>query len=99
MTRYIIKGTYQSGIHAGKNFYLIRGGNVVDPENGVLIYDTYSLSTCKAVCAKKTKDNIWQHDFEKREREQREKEGKPQFLKYPLYELESYEPFAIEYAE
>ena len=99
MTRYIIKGTYQSGIHAGKSFYLIRGGYFVDPEGAVLISDTYSLSTCKAICTKKAKDNLWHHEIEKLEREWCKKEGEPQFLKYPIYELQSFEPFAIEYAE
>lgn len=96
MTKYIIKVTYLEGIHKGKEHFLNKGGYVVDGRtDSVWQEDSYTLSTCKAVCTRKYKENTAEAIFEKRERERRIAEGKT-VSKYPLYEMCSYEPYPIE---
>ena len=95
MTKYIVKTTYLDGIHAGKEFYLIKGGYVRDNLDYIRQEDSYSLSACKAVCARYAKNNEINVRIEKQDREYAIAHGKT-VSKYPIYNLEKYEPFAIE---
>ena len=93
--RYIIKETYLSGIHAGESFYVDRHDFVVDLQPDFFTEDTYSLTGAKIACTRKLANNNINLKIERAERERREKEGKEQFLKYPLYEDMSFEPYEV----
>lgn len=95
MTKYIVKTTYLDGIHAGKEYYLVKGGYVTDNLECVWQDMSYSLSACKAVCARYAKKNEIDVRIEKQDREYAIAHGKT-VSKYPLYNLEKFEPFAIE---
>lgn len=94
MTRYLIKTTYLEGIHKGKEYYLEKGGYVGDPKYAYMD-NTYDEKACKMVCAKYSKSNKFNRDFEQRDRAERIAKGKT-VSKYPIYYLESFEPFAVE---
>lgn len=95
MTKYIIKTTYLEGIHEGKVHYLKKGGYVVSNLDYVWQDDSYTLATAKAVCARYTKSNELNVRLEKKDREYAIAHGR-NVSKYPIYDLEKYEPFAIE---
>ena len=96
MTMYIIKGTYLEGVHKGKVFYLNKGGYVVDIQhNSVWKEDAYTEKGCKIACSRMTKNNEAENIAEKRVRAYRESKGL-RVSPLMLYELQSFEPFAIE---
>ena len=95
MTKYIIRVTYTDGDHEGKEYYLNKGGYVIDRLSSVWKEDSYTLSGCRRVCKKKEEQNTAEVIFERRERERRIKDGKT-VSKYPIYHMQHYEPFAIE---
>lgn len=57
--------------------------------------DAYTLTACKAACTRYEKKNTAEAIFERRERARRIAEGKT-VSKYPLYEMTTYTPHAIE---
>lgn len=95
MTKYIIKVTYLEGQHAGKEYYLGKGGYVCPNLEYVWQNDSYTLPTCKSVCKRYTMQNEINNRVEKREREYRIAQGKP-VSPYMIYDLQKFEPFAIE---
>ena len=95
MKKYIIKITYLEGLHKGKEYFLNKDGYVIDKLNCVWQDSSYTLSGCKAACTRKEKTNTAEVIFEKRQRERRVAEGKT-VSKYPLYEMQKFEPYAIE---
>lgn len=95
MKKYIIKVTYMEGIHEGTSYLLNKEGYVVSNPECVWQDSSYTLSGCKAACTKKEKVQTAEAIFEKRTRARRIAEGKP-VSKYPLYEIQKFEPFEIE---
>lgn len=95
MTKYVIKATYLEGEHKGKEYFLNKGGYIIDNLDYVWQDSSYNLSACKAVCTRKEKRNTAEAIFEKRQRERKIAEGKT-VSKYPIYEMMKYEPYAIE---
>ena len=95
MIKYIIKVTYLEGKHVGKEYFLNKQGYVVEKLDYIWQDSAYDLRACKAVCTRKTKENIAEGIFEMRQRERRIIEGKP-VSPFRLYDRQKYEPFAIE---
>ena len=95
MTKYVIKVTYLEGTHKGKEYFLNKGGYVIDNLDYVWQDSSYTLPACKAVCTRMEKRQTADHNFEKLQRSRRIAEGKP-VSPYLIYELKSFEPFAIE---
>lgn len=95
MIKYVIKATYLEGEHKGKEYFLAKGGYVISNLDYVLQDSSYTLSNCKTICKRKEKTNTAEVIFEKRQRERRIAEGKT-VSKYPIYEMQKFEPYAIE---
>lgn len=95
MTKYVIKVTYLEGQHAGATYYLNKGGYVISNLDYVWQDDSYTERACKAVCTRKTKENKSEHEFELSKRNRLIAAGKT-VSPYMLYELQSFEPFAVE---
>lgn len=95
MKGYIIKCTYTDGAHKGTEYFLSRGGYVIDPVNVCRDYTYASLSSCKAVCSRKAKDNNRDVLMERRDRERRLADGKS-VSKYNIYDPETYEPYEVD---
>ena len=59
--RYLIKATYLEGPHAGKVYFLRKGGFVTDLYQYQWEDTTYSSrSTAQRFCTRRTKDNDWE---------------------------------------
>lgn len=95
MTKYIIKVTYLEGEHEGTSYFLNKQGYVVDNLEYVWQDSSYTLTACKGACTRKEKEQTAEAIFEKRKRERMIAEGKTVSPR-PLYELQKFEPFAIE---
>jgi len=95
MKKYIIKVTYLEGEHAGKSYFLMKGGYVVSNIEYVWKADSYTLPVCKAVCTRIKKANDLNVNIERRDREYAIAKGRT-VSKYPIYTPEAYEPFEIE---
>ena len=95
MTKYVIKVTYLEGNHKGKEYFLDKGGYVIDNLDYVWQDSSYTLTACKAVCTRKEKSNTTEAIFEKMQRKRKIAEGKT-VNPYPIYEMQKYEPYAIE---
>lgn len=97
MTKYIIKETIAEGDHAGKEYFLDKKGHVHLASELDYIWqeDSYTLTACKAACTRKEKNNTAEAIFERRQRARAIAEGKP-VSRYPIYEMATYEPYAIE---
>lgn len=97
MAKYIIKETITEGDHAGKEYFLDKKGHVHLASELDYIWqeDSYTLTACKAACTRKEKNNTAEVIFERRQRARAIAEGKP-VSRYPIYEMATYEPYAIE---
>lgn len=95
MKKYVIKVTYLEGIHKGEEYFLDKGGYVVSNLENVWQDNSYTLRGCKTACTRMEKVHTPEVIFERRQRERRIAEGKL-VSKYPLYEMQSFEPFEIE---
>lgn len=95
MTRYIIKATYLEGRHKGKEYYLIKGGYIVDKNSHILESETYDLPRCKATCKRYETTNKQNVKIEKQNREWKLSQGKKLVYSEPIHVLMKYEPYTI----
>lgn len=95
MTKYIIKLTILEGENQGKEYFMDKQGYIRNNIDYIWQEDAYTLSACKASCTRKYKSNTAEVIFEKRDRARRITDGKT-VSRYPIYEMTSYEPYAIE---
>ena len=94
MGKFIIKVTYLEGHHAGRVYFMEKGGYVcVDPER-VHEDNAYTEKACKMVCTKYAKNNERDVRCETANREQRERVGKTN-SKYRIYYPCKYEPYEV----
>ena len=95
-TRYLIKATYTEGSHAGKSYFIGKGGYVVDAD-GIQwddwTYKTYG--TANRVCKKLYEDNELSRKCERQDEAWRIKKGFPPREWY-IYEAQTYEPYPVE---
>lgn len=95
-TGYIIKTTYTSGPHKGKEYYLLKGGYVTDLNNIHFDDDCYkSEAICQRVCNNLFNRNEQDIKFERYNNEWRAKQGFKPFSKFNLYEHQTYEPVKV----
>ncbi len=100
MKMWQIKVTHLEGPFKGKYYILTKGGYVSQVEKGyVWPEDCYkTLGGCKRVCRAKQADNELSVSIEKKNRQMRTTQGL-QIPEYPIYELEAYEPYEVEFAD
>ncbi len=96
MTKYIIKLTItEEGEHNGKVYFMDKQGYICNNLDYIWQEDAYTLTACKAACTRYEKKNTAEVFFERRERARRIAEGKTD-SRYPIYEMTTYTPYAIE---
>lgn len=96
MTRYLIKCTYLTGQHKGKSYLLRKGGYVTDEGDYQWEDTTYkSQKIAERVCRNLIDKNKIDYDDERIMNDLRIRRGHTG-KKVFIYELESYEPFAVE---
>ena len=96
MTRYLIKGTYTEGIHAGKSFLLQKGGYVTDENSYQWEETTYaSERIARYRCKKLFEDNEVNRKLERERRAQKEKQGLENW-DFFIYESQTYEPYPVD---
>lgn len=96
MTRYLIKCTYLTGPHKGEVYFLTKGGYVTGEKDNQTEDTTYkSYKIAENVCKKLISRNKVNYDDERIMNKLSIKQGF-KGEKYFLYEIESYEPFAVE---
>ena len=99
MKGYVIKVTYLTGRHKGKTYLMKKGGYVTEADSYHFESDIYkTLGTAKRVCTLYRKNNERDYHAERRTNEYNISKGRPS-KEWFIYELESYEPFEIEYAK
>lgn len=96
MTRYLIKTTYLDGPHAGKSYYLTKGGYVVDLDKKHFESDTYATEGfAKRRCNQLHAENSLNVSWERFDEQLNVKKGNAPKKQFIYYE-ESYEPVAVE---
>ena len=99
MKGYVIKVTYLTGRHKGKTYLMKKGGYVTEEHYYHFESDIYkTLSIAKRVCTMYRKNNERDYNAERRTNEYNISKGRPP-KDWFIYELESYEPFEIEYSK
>ena len=99
MKGYVIKVTYLTGRHKGKSYLMKKGGYVTEEHNYHFESDVYkTLGIAKRVCTIYRKNNERDYNAERRTNEYNISKGRPS-KDWFIYELESYEPFEIEYSK
>ena len=96
MAHYLIKKTYLDGPHAGKSYYLTKGGYVVDLDKTHFESDTYkTLGHAKRRCDQLYMDNFANIRWERFDEQLNIKKGlRPK--KHFIYYEESYEPVEVD---
>ena len=99
MKGYVIKVTYLTGRHKGKTYLMKKGGYVTEERFHHFESDVYkTLGIAKRVCTMYRNNNERDYNCERNYNDykiSKGEEGKEWFI----YELESYEPFEIEYSK
>ena len=99
MKGYVIKVTYLTGRHKGKTYLMKKGGYVTEEHFHHFESDVYkTLGVAKRVCTMYRNNNERDYNCERNYNNYKIAkggEGKEWFI----YELESYEPFEIEYSK
>lgn len=95
MARYLIKATYESGIHKGKTYLLRKGGYVTDEIDFQWDDTTYkSRAIAERQCKRLKEENDLNYVIERRENEYRISKGK-KGKDWFIYDMESYEPYEV----
>lgn len=98
MKGYVIKVTYLSGRHKGKTYLMKKGGYVTEEHFHHFESDIYkTLGIAKRICTMYTKSNERDYIAERRHNDYQISKGR-KGKEWFIYELESYEPFEIEYS-
>ena len=93
--RYLIKVTYISGPHEGKEHLLQKGGYVTDEDSPQWEDTTYaSLGMAMKECRRLTAKNKADYEDERIYNQIRIKHGDPA-KEFFIYELEKYEPYLV----
>lgn len=99
MKGYVIKVTYLTGRHKGKTYLMKKGGYVTEERYHHFESDVYkTLGTAKRVCTVYHNNNERDYNSERRMNEYNISKGRPA-KDWFIYELESYEPFEVEYSK
>lgn len=96
MERYLIKGTYLTGRHAGETFLLRKGGYFTEDGASEFFDTTYKTrGIAERICKHLREVNDLDYRFERSEEQYRLAQGKKP-KGYFIYELESYEPYPVD---
>lgn len=99
MKGYVIKVTYLTGRHKGRTYLMKKGGYVTEEHYHHFKSDVYkTLGTAKRVCTVYHNNNERDYNSERRMNEYNISKGRPA-KDWFIYELESYEPFEVEYSK
>ena len=99
MKGYVIKVTYLTGRHKGRTYLMKKGGYITEEHYHHFESDVYTtLRTAKRVCTVYRKNNERDYNDERRTNEYNISKGRPP-KDWFIYELESYEPFEVEYSK